>query len=98
MPKNGDRSVGVAQQYASSLGKTANCQTLVSMTLARGAVPVMVALRLFVPESWTNNSVCLKRAGVPVEQRVARTEPEIALEEIDRMIASLGRLSSLGLS
>jgi SRSO17 transposase len=48
MPKKGDRSVGVAPQYASSLGKTANCQTLVSLTLARGEVPVMVALRLFV--------------------------------------------------
>jgi hypothetical protein len=36
MPKKGDRSVGVAPQYASSLGKTANCQTLVSLTLARG--------------------------------------------------------------
>src|SRR3984885_7972959 len=34
-------------QYASALGKTANCQTLVSLTLARGEVPVMVALRLF---------------------------------------------------
>ena len=42
MPKKGDRSVGVAPQYASSLGKTANCQTLVSLTLARGEVPVMV--------------------------------------------------------
>jgi SRSO17 transposase len=41
MPKKGDRSVGVAPQYASSLGKTANCQTLVSLTLAQGEVPVM---------------------------------------------------------
>src|ERR1700760_878683 len=88
MPKKGDRSVGVAPQYASSLGKTANCQTLVSLTLARGEVPVMVALRLFVPESWTNNPVRLKRAGVPVEHRAARTKPEIALAEIDRVIAS----------
>src|SRR6202020_2824988 len=88
MPKKGDRSVGVAPQYASSLGKTANCQTLVSLTLARGEVPVMVALRLFVPESWTSNPVRLKRAGVPVEHRASRTKPEIALAEIDRVIAS----------
>src|SRR3981189_706436 len=88
MPKKGDRSVGVAPQYASSLGKTANCQTLVSLTLARGEVPVMVALRLFVPESWTSNPVRLKRAGVPVEHRAARSKPEVALAEIDRVIAS----------
>ena len=88
LPKKGDRSVGVAAQYASSLGKTANCQTLVSLTLARGEVPVMVALRLFLPESWTSNSARLKRAGVPVEHRAARTKPEIALAEIDRVIAA----------
>jgi SRSO17 transposase len=49
MSKKGDRSVGVAPQYASSPGKMANCQTLVSLTLARGEVPVMVALRPSFP-------------------------------------------------
>jgi SRSO17 transposase len=88
LPKKGDRSVGVAPQYASTLGKTANCQTLVSLTLARGEVPVMIALRLFVPESWTSDPVRLKRAGVPVEHRAARTKPEIALAEIDRVMAA----------
>jgi hypothetical protein len=34
------------RQLASALGKTANCQTLVSLTLARGEVPVMLALRV----------------------------------------------------
>src|SRR6204780_2374264 len=87
MPKKGDRSVGVAAQYASSLGKTANCQTLVSLTLTRGEVPVMVALRLFLPEGWINDRRRLERAGVPAEYRTARTKPEIALAEIDRMIS-----------
>src|SRR6059036_2016207 len=88
MPKKGRHSVGVAPQYASALGKNANCQTLVSLTLARGEVPVMVALRLFIPESWTSDRVRLARAGVPVEYRTARTKPEIALAEIDRVIAA----------
>ena len=88
MPKKGKHSVGVAAQYASALGKTANCQTLVSLTLARGEVPVTVALRLFLPESWTSDRARLKQAGVPAEHRTARTKPEIALAEIDQMIAA----------
>ena len=88
IPKKGTHSVGVAAQYASALGKTSNCQTLVSLTLARGEVPVMLALRLFLPESWTINRVRLERAGVPTEYRTARTKPEMALMEIDRVIAA----------
>ena len=86
--KKGRHSVGVAPQYCSTLGKIANCQTLVSLTLARGEVPVMASLRLFLPESWTLDRSRLKRAGVPVEYRKPRTKPEIALAEIDRVIAA----------
>ncbi len=88
IPKKGKHSVGVASQYASALGKNANCQTLVSLTLARGEVPVTVALRLFLPESWVNDPERLARAGVPAEHRVARTKPKIALAEIDRVMAA----------
>jgi SRSO17 transposase len=88
IPKKGTHSVGVAAQYASALGKTANCQTLVSLTLAGGEVPVMLALRLFLPESWTSDRARLERAGVPAEYRTARTKLEIALAEIDRIIAA----------
>jgi SRSO17 transposase len=88
IPKKGTHSVGVAPQYASALGKTANCQTLVSLTLARGEVPVMLALRLFLPESWATDRIRLKRAGVPADYWTARTKPEIALAEIDRVIAA----------
>src|SRR6202453_492105 len=56
LPKKGSHSVGVAPQYASALGKTANCQTLVSLTLARDEVPVMIGLRLFLPGSWTGDA------------------------------------------
>lgn len=88
MPKKGRHSVGVAPQYASALGKNANCQTLVSVTLASREVPVMVGLRLFLPESWTSDAVRLDRAGVPEELRPYRTKPEIALAEIDRVRAA----------
>ena len=88
IPKKGTHSVGVAPQYCSALGKTANCQTLVSLTLARGEVPVMLALRLFLPESWTSKRARLERAGVPTEYRTGRTKLEMALAEIDRIIAA----------
>ena len=88
LPKKGMHSVGVAPQYASALGKTANCQTLVSLTLARGEVPVMVGLRLFLPESWTGDQARLERAGVPAEYRSHRAKSEIALAELDRLIAA----------
>src|ERR1700688_1417796 len=92
IPKKGTHSAGVAAQYASALGKTSNCQTLVSLTLARGEVPVMMALRLFLPESWTSDRARLRRAGVPAEYRTARTKPEMALAEIDRVIAARSAL------
>ena len=88
LPKKGRHSVGVAPQYASALGKTANCQSLVSVTLASHEVPVMVGLRLFLPETWTNDRERMARAGVPKDRQTALTKPEIAIEEIDRVIAS----------
>lgn len=91
LPKKGRHSVGVAPQYATVLGKNANCQTLVSLTLARREVPVVVGLRLFLPESWTGETERLVRARVPKEHWIPRTKPEIALEEIDRIRAAGGR-------
>jgi SRSO17 transposase len=88
LPKKGRNSVGVAPQYASALGKNANCQTLVSLTLARAEVPVMLGLRLFMPESWTSDLARMQRAGVPDEQRLPKSKPEIAIEEIDRIAAA----------
>jgi len=91
LPKKERHSVGAAPQYASALGKTSNCQTLVSLTLASGEIPVMVALRLFLPESWTSEAAKLDRAGVPDDHRAYRTKPEIALAEIDRVRAAGAR-------
>lgn len=38
-------SVGVARQYCGCLGKRANGQVLVSLTLARDEVPIPIVLR-----------------------------------------------------
>lgn len=88
LPKKGSHSVGVAPKYASSLGKTANCQSMVSVTLASREVPVMVSLRLFLPEIWTGDPDRMTRVHVPKDRQNALTKPEIAIEEIDRVIAA----------
>ena len=50
-----------------------------------------VGLRLFLPEEWTSDPERMAQARVPEEKRAARTKPEIAIEEIDRVIASGAR-------
>src|SRR5215218_10478043 len=88
LPKQGRHSVGVARQYCGALGKRANCQVLVSLTLARGEVPLPVGLRLFLPEAWAADPARCARAGVPEEHRRPLAETGIALEEIDRVLAA----------
>ena len=88
LPKKGTLSVGVAPQYATALGKRANCQTLVSLTLASNEVPLPLALRLFLPESWTSEPDRMRRAGVPEAFQTKRSKPEIALAELDRVMAA----------
>ena len=87
LTKKGAESVGVARQYCGETGKIANRQSLVSLTLARGEVPVPVALRLFLPESWARDARRREKCGVPAELR-HRPKWEIALAELDRVRAS----------
>src|SRR3954466_3096382 len=79
LPKKGELSVGVAPQYCGALGKVANCQVLVSLTLARGEGPLPVGLRLFLPPAWTADPHRCDVAGVPATERTAQSKPAIAL-------------------
>src|SRR3954447_4151652 len=88
--KQGRCSVGVKRQYCGQLGKRANCQSLVSLTLARAEVPVCVGLRLFLPEDWCGDAARRAAAGVP-EAVGYRPKWQIALDEIDRVLAAGGR-------
>lgn len=84
LPKKGDESVGVAHQYCGALGKQANCQSLVSLTLAKNDVPVPVALRLYLPEAWAKDQKRRKKVGVPA---TVAFQPKwrIALDELKRI-------------
>src|SRR5919205_584136 len=88
--KQGRHSVGVKRQYCGQLGKRANCQILVSLTLARAEVPVCIGLRLFLPENWCSDGARRAAAGVP-EAIICRPKWRIALDEIDRVLASGAR-------
>src|SRR3954447_21812168 len=92
--KQGRHSVGVQRQYCGQLGKRANCQSLVSLTLARAEVPVCVGLRLFLPERWCADAERLARASVP-EGTGYRPKWRIALDEVDRVLASGARFGCI---
>src|SRR5918996_6397736 len=95
LPKKGTLSVGVARQYCGQLGKRANCQALVSLTLAGREVPIPVGLRLFLPERWTGDPARCAAAGVPEAEVVARSKGGIALAELDRLIAAGARFGTV---
>src|ERR1700704_3164707 len=80
-PKQGKHSVGVHHQYCGQLGKQANCQVAVSLSIANHAASLPVAYRLYLPEAWTKDRARRKKAGVPKEIKF-KTKPEIALEQI----------------
>src|SRR5262249_34448942 len=81
-PKCGSHSVGVSHQYCGQLGKQANCQVAVSLSVANHAASLPIAYRLYLPESWAKDDARRKKAGVPDEVEF-QTKPKIALQQIE---------------
>jgi SRSO17 transposase len=82
-PKQGKHSVGVQRQYCGALGKRANCQVAPSVHYVSPTGHYPLAMRLYLPESWTKDRKRLDRAGVPPNRRAAQTKGQIALELLD---------------
>lgn len=82
-PKQGRHSVGVRHQYCGQLGKQANCQVAVSLSIANHGASLPVAYRLYLPKEWAEDGARRDKAGVPVEIGF-KSKPEIALEQIER--------------
>lgn len=80
-PKQGKHSVGVHHQYCGQLGKQANCQVAVSLSIANHAASLPVAYRLYLPEAWAKDRARRKKAGVPKEIKF-KTKLQIALDQI----------------
>jgi SRSO17 transposase len=81
MPKKGKHSVGVAHQYCGQLGKQANCQVAVTLSVANEDASLPIAYRLYLPKEWADDQERRKRAGVPDDIMFA-TKQNIALEQI----------------
>jgi SRSO17 transposase len=87
LPKKGRHSVGVKPQYCGQLGKEANCQVAVSLSIANHFASLPVGYRLYLPKEWAEDRVRRDRAGVPEDIRF-KTKQQIALELIQRAHAS----------
>ena len=80
-PKQGKHSVGVAHQYCGELGKSANCQAAVSLSVSTWNASLPIAWRLYLPEVWCQDAARCEQAGIPKEMGF-QTKPEMALEQI----------------
>jgi SRSO17 transposase len=80
-PKQGQHSVGVQHQYCGQLGKQANCQVAVSLSIANHHASLPVAYRLYLPKEWAADGARRNKADVPKAIRF-QTKPQIALEQV----------------
>lgn len=80
--KSGKKSVGVARQYIGQTGKIANGQVGVFASLSNGEQAGLLQGRLYLPKEWTDDPERCKDAGIPEDQQIYRTKPQLAVEII----------------
>ena len=85
-PKKGSHSVGVQRQYSGTMGRKDNCQVAVSLHLAGERGSACIAMRLYLPESWTVDRDRCRAAGVP-DDVLFQKKWEISLAQIDAALA-----------
>ena len=86
-PKQGSHSVGVHHQYCGQLGKQANCQVAVTLSIANRHASLPIAYQLYLPKDWAEDAARRNKAHVPEAIRF-RTKPQIALAQISAALAA----------
>ena len=85
--KKGTKTPGVQRQWCGTLGKVDNCVVTVHLGYTRGDFQCLLDGDLFLPESWDDDRVRCRAAGIP-ESIVYRPKWRIALEQYDRAVAN----------
>ena len=86
LPKKGRHSVGVAHQWCGQLGKQAQCQVAVSLSVANDAASLPIAWRLYLPEDWAADPERRQKAGVP-DAVAFESKLELALGQVRQAVA-----------
>jgi SRSO17 transposase len=81
--KQGQASVGVARQYSGTLGKVGNCQGAGTCCYSDALASWPVAVRLSLPQDWTDAPERLRQARVPPDV-TCQTTPQMALALLEQ--------------
>jgi SRSO17 transposase len=85
-PKDGEHSVGVQRQYSGTLGKTANCQLVVSVNAVTEQASCPLDWRLFLPERWDEKAMATRRAACHLPEGVHhRPKWQLVLDMLDEL-------------
>lgn len=85
--KQGTHSVGVQRQHTGTVGKVANCQIAVSLSVATWSQHLPIDFELYLPRCWSDDPARRAEAHIPDEVGF-RTRPELAMQMIRRALAN----------
>ena len=85
--KKGNKTPGVQRQWCGNTGKKDNCVVTVHLNYTAGNFHCLLDGELFLPESWADDPLRCKAAGIP-EQMTHRPKWQIAFELWERAVAN----------
>ena len=94
-PKKGDKTPGVQRQWCGHAGKQDNCVVTVHLNYTAGDFHCLLDGELFLPESWAEDPLRCKEAGIPPSM-THRPKWKIALELWEHAVANGVRFEWVG--